>query len=265
MAVPKVSRENTLRNAHALTPVQLRQGVWFKRDDLFEINGVRGGKARACLALAKTARNGLVTACARHSPQADIVASIATHLNLRSWIHTPVGAITDELRLAKRHGARMSAHPFGYNSVIIARARTDAEKRGAMLVPFGMESREAIECTAHQAGNLPEANRVVVTVGSGMTLAGILVGLAERGRRLPILGVLVGADPLKRLDRWAPADWERSTTLIRSELPYHRSATSTECCGVSLDPIYEAKCLPFIKRGDCFWIVGNRQTPFSAV
>jgi 1-aminocyclopropane-1-carboxylate deaminase/D-cysteine desulfhydrase-like pyridoxal-dependent ACC family enzyme len=242
-----------------LTPVEFRDGLWFKRDDLFEVGGVRGGKARACFVMSKNARNGLVTACARHSPQADIVASIATHLELRSWIHTPAGTVTDEIRLAVKHGARRIAHKAGYNSVIMARARADAEKRGAALIPFGMESREAVECTAHQTENLPrEGRRIVVPVGSGLTLAGILVGLVERRRRVPVLGIVVGADPHRRLDRWAPAGWQRTTTLVRSELPYHRSAPITELCGVPLDPIYESKCLPFIERSDCFWIVGHR-------
>jgi 1-aminocyclopropane-1-carboxylate deaminase/D-cysteine desulfhydrase-like pyridoxal-dependent ACC family enzyme len=254
------SREHRyVKGPQALTLVEFRGWLWFKRDDLFEIGGVCGGKARACFVISQSARNGLVTACSRHSPQADIVASIATHLQLRSWIHTPAGTVTEELRLAVRHGAQTTAHKAGYNSVIIARARADAENRRATLIPFGMESREAVECTAHQTENLPhEARRIVVPVGSGLTLAGILVGLTERRRRVPVLGIVVGADPHRRLDRWAPAGWRHTTNLVRSELPYHRSAPITELSGVPLDPIYEAKCLPFMKRGDCFWIVGHR-------
>lgn len=248
-----------IKNPRALTPIELRDGLWFKRDDLFEIGGVRGGKARACFVISQSARNGLVTACSRHSPQADIVASIATYLKLRSWVHTPAGTITNELRLAVKHGAKTTAHKAGYNSVIIARARGDAEKRRATLIPFGMESREAVECTAHQTENLPRGvRRIVVAVGSGLTLSGILVGLAERGRPVPVLGIVVGADPRRRLDRWAPVGWRHTTSLVRSELPYHGSAPITELRGVPLDPIYESKCLPFIKRGDCFWIVGHR-------
>jgi len=30
---------------------------------------------------------------------------------------------------------------------------------------------------------------------------------------------------------------------------------------MELDPIFEAKCLPFLQPGDLFWVVGIRQGP----
>ena len=243
----------------ALTPVEKRDGVWFKRDDTFVVANVRGGKARACLVLSRAASTGLVTACARHSPQADIVASIATSLGLPSWIHAPSGSLTDELSLAARHGAKLKRHRAGYNSVIIARAREDAEKRNATLIPFGMESPEAVAWTARQVANLPAGiRRVVVPVGSGLTLAGILTGLLKRRRAIPVVGVVIGADPCQRLERWAPPGWKSMATLRRTLLPYDRTGPVVELSGVPLDPIYESKCVPFLRPGDCFWIVGHR-------
>src|SRR5439155_839381 len=93
-----------------LTPVELRDGIWFKRDDLFSIAGASGGKARACYALARAAERGLITASARHSPQATIVARIARHLGLCCRIHTPTGGITPELEEAVAHGATRIPH-----------------------------------------------------------------------------------------------------------------------------------------------------------
>ena len=245
----------------ALTAVERRGGVWLKRDDLFEIAGVRGGKARACYLLARAASEGLVTASARQSPQASIVARIARHLGLPCRVHTPSGSPTPELEDALQQGAERIAHPAGYNRVIIARAREDGWRRGWTVIPFGMECWEAVRCAAHQTANLPRgAKRLIVPVGSGMTLSGVLVGLERRGRSLPVFGVVVGADPRKRLDRWAPPDWRKQATLVRSPLPYHRPAPETELTGLALDPTYEAKCLPFLEQRDCFWIVGVRRT-----
>ena len=252
----------TSREQHdprSLTPVERHAGVWFKRDDLFEIARVRGGKARACFLIAQDARAGLVTACARQSPQGPIVANVARYLGLPSWIHTPKGSTTPELRAARAAGARRITHIAGYNSVIVARAREHAARQSLTLIPFGMESALAIESTARQTQNLPrKAQRLIVAVGSGMSLAGILWGLAQQHRSIPVVGVVVGADPERRLDRWAPADWRHRVTLVRSPSAYHNPAPVTDRAGLTLDSFYEAKCLDHLEPDDCFWLVGIR-------
>jgi 1-aminocyclopropane-1-carboxylate deaminase/D-cysteine desulfhydrase-like pyridoxal-dependent ACC family enzyme len=243
----------------ALTPIERLDQFWVKRDDAFKICGVSGGKARACASLARSASRGLTTASARRSPQSVIVAAIAGHLGLSSCVHTAAGAMTPELRKASLLGANLVFHKPGYNAVIIRRARDDANLTGWTLVPFGMECPDAIRLTARQTINLPaKTKRLVVTVGSGITLAGVLVGLTASRRRLPVLGVVVGADPTRRLDRWAPAGWRDMVALERSVLSYHEMPSETDLVGTPLDPIYEAKCLPFLRPGDCLWVVGHR-------
>jgi hypothetical protein len=65
----------------ALTPLQQVGNFLVKRDDLFEIAGVRGGKARTCWAMGQGA-SGLVTASSRSSPQANIAAHVAKALGV---------------------------------------------------------------------------------------------------------------------------------------------------------------------------------------
>lgn len=247
----------------ALTPVEWLgdEGIWLKRDDAFAFAGVRGGKVRTCRVLSEGA-HGLVTAGSRQSPQANIVAQIARRLGVPCRVHTPTGELSPELLAAKAAGAEIVQHPAGYNNVIVARAREDAISRGWREIPFGMECEEATRQTSQQVANLPPgAKRLVVPVGSGMSLAGILQGLATTGRDdLPVVGVIVGSAPEKRLDRWAPKDWRARVTLVRSDLDYHAHAPRTRVGDVELDPVYEAKALPFVKPGDVFWIVGRRQT-----
>ena len=64
-------------NPDTTTPVERHGTIWMKREDDFEFAEVRGGKARACLVLARAAERGLITASARQSPQAAIVAAVA--------------------------------------------------------------------------------------------------------------------------------------------------------------------------------------------
>lgn len=247
----------------SLTPIEHGPGgIFIKRDDLCEIAGVRGGKVRSCWTLAQGAP-GLVTAGSRASPQVNIVAHIAAALGIPCRVHTPTGALAPEVEAAVAMGAQLIQHKAGYNNVIIARAREDAAALGWREIPFGMECAEAVEATAGQVANIPrEAQRLVMPVGSGMSLAGVLWGLRRQGISLPVLGVVVGADPTKRLDKYAPPGWRSMVMLQASGLDYHSEAPRAfqTLGGIKLDPIYEAKAVAFLKPGDLFWIVGVRAT-----
>ncbi len=241
----------------SFTPVERHGNVWIKRDDLYQVAGVSGGKARTCWHLAQGAP-GLVTAGASSSPQVNIVAHIAKELGIPCRCHVPSGKLRPEVQAAAYAGAEIEQHKPGYNTVIIKRARDDAAKRGWREVPFGMECVEAVEQTAHQVGNLPrDIERIVVPVGSGMSLAGILTGLRDSGRSIPVLGVKVGADPTKRLDKYAP-HWRELSDLVDSGVPYEDEVHVD--FPIKLDPIYEAKCVEFLQPGDLLWVVGIRES-----
>ena len=242
----------------AMTPIEQRGDYWVKRDDVFCIGGGRGGKVRTCWTLAQGAE-GLVTAGSRSSPQVNIVAQIARRLGIPCHVHVPQGKLTPELRQAQQAGAEVVQHKAGRNNVIIARARDDAAETGWLEIPFGMECQEAVDATASQVKDLPEGvKRIVVPVGSGMTLAGILTGLVQQGLDIPVVGVKVGANPTKRLNKWAPKGWSKLVTLVDSGQDYHEQAKQLEWEDIRLDSIYEAKCISFLEAGDLFWIIGIR-------
>jgi 1-aminocyclopropane-1-carboxylate deaminase/D-cysteine desulfhydrase-like pyridoxal-dependent ACC family enzyme len=253
-------------DAAELTPLQQVGDFLLKRDDLFEAAGVRGGKARTCWALAQGAA-GLVTAGSRASPQVNIVAHIAKALGVPCRVHVSSGKLVPELLAAQAAGAVVLQHRPGHNSVIVARARADAKAHGWRNIPFGMECHEAVQQTAAQAhatvarmhNQGTQIRRVVVPVGSGMSLAGILHGLTQAGFTVPVIGVVVGADPVKRLDKWAPPRWRDLCRLVPTGVDYHKPAPVTRLGDVELDPIFEAKCLPFLEPGDLFWVVGIRE------
>ena len=250
-----------------LTPVETANGgILHKRDDLCVINGARGGKARTCFHLAKQAKKGLTTAGSRHSPQVYLVAAMAKELGLPFTAHVPSGEIKDGPVLeAKKLGAEIIQHKPGYNSVIIARAKEYAEETGFTEIPFGMECDEAITQTRNQVSNIPkEAKRLVIAVGSGMSLCGVLHGLADAGRQdLPVIAIWVGADPEKRINQYAPEGWENQVTLIKSDEEYSKHIEA-KLGGVDLDPVYEAKAHKYLEPGDVFWNVGHRE-PFTGL
>ena len=244
------------------TPVQLVEGIYLKRDDLFEVANVRGGKVRTCWHLSQGAK-GLVTAGSRSSPQVNIVAHIASHLGIPCRVHTPTGQLSPEVLDAKRCGAEVIQHKAGYNNVIIARAREDARAHGFTEIPFGMECWEAVRQTRAQflATELPAGlKRIVIPVGSGMSLAGLLHGIEQSKVDLTVIGVKVGADPTKRLEHYAPLGWRTMVKILDNPLSYDQPARQNRLGSVVLDSIYEAKCLPFVEQGDMLWLVGLRAT-----
>ena len=247
-----------------ITPIDFIDGYFVKRDDLFKINGVAGGKVRTCLALAERAKAegylGLTTAGSRQSPQVNIVAHIAQHLGMKCHIHTPQGVLSDEVNNAIAAGAVITQHKAGYNSVIIARARADAKANHFAEIPFGMECDEAIRQTRFQCRNIPKTTKnIIIPVGSGMSVSGILHGLNDCGLSATVTGVAVGASPLDRINKYAPYNWRDRLTLITPGVDYHK-AIEAKFGDVKLDPIYEAKIVPFIKPDDLIWIIGCRQT-----
>ena len=245
------------------TPIEFlpHSGVFAKREDVFEIAGVRGGKVRTCWSLSQGAV-GLCTAGSRSSPQVNIVAHIARHLNIPCRVHTPEGELSPELVSAQKSGAVIIQHKAGYNNVIIARAREDAKRQGWTYIPFGMECWEAVRQTRCQVRDIPrQVQRIVIPVGSGMSLAGLLTGLrVDLGSHIPVLGVKVGADPTVRLQKYAPVGYRWLVTLVDSGLNYHAPAQHTMLEGIRLDSHYEAKCIPFLQPYDLLWIVGIRET-----
>lgn len=264
--VPDVPADNTPE----YTDVEWNEdrGIWLKREDTYSFAGVRGAKVRTCVEFIKDAKKkgtGVVTAGARHSPQVNFVAQIANRLGVRCRVHVPSGALTPELLAARAAGAKVIQHEYGYNTVIVARAREDAQERGWIEIPYGMESPQAVEFTAPQVKNIPAGvKRIVNATGSGMTLAGILNGLKAEGRNIPVLGVCVGSHPEDRLDEWAPKDWRDMVELVTVPTPYEVPATETMLDGVPLDPYYEAKCLPYLEEGDLFWLSAIRPSAVPA-
>ena len=270
-----------LRNA--LTPIEEHGGRLVKRDDTFDVFGQRGGKVRTCLSLAErgiaNGMEGLVTAGSRHSPQVAIVAAIAQRLGVPARCHVPTGDNTPEILFAADCGADVIRHKPGYNGVIKSRATLDASVRGWVDIPFGMETREADEQTAGQVPNVVAlakeglVKRIVVPVGSGMSLCGVMEGLYRCGSRLPVLGVAVGANPIRRLNRYGGWDWRFSGLLEMrmagtgdlmnlevggTDRSYGLPPDSVMLGDLELDPVYEAKCIPFLRDGDLLWVVGKR-------
>ena len=167
------------------------------------------------------------------------------------------------MEVAKSNGAEIFQHRAGYNTVIIKRAKADAEAMGYANIPFGMECWEAVYQTAIQVKSLVEPykqgkfSRILMPIGSGMSLSGVMWGMLYWGIDCPIVGVQVGGKYEKRLQTYAPLG-EVNLTTVKSSYDYHKYYPENYIGDLPLDPIYEAKCMDFIEDGDLLWVVGIR-------
>jgi 1-aminocyclopropane-1-carboxylate deaminase/D-cysteine desulfhydrase-like pyridoxal-dependent ACC family enzyme len=241
-----------------LSPIEKYGDIYCKREDEFKIDKVNGTKARVGWQLA-TGTKGIVTGGGRNSPQVNIIAHIAKQLNLECRCHVPIGVLGPELIMASKEGAEIIQHKPGYNSVITKRAKDDANERGWGFIPPGVKCNETIQLVSFQVKNIPaQVKRIVIPVGSGMSLAGLLYGLETASIDLPVLGVCVANPPRRVLDKYAPSGWEDKCDLVDAK-SYNKSKKNIDL-PIALDPFYEKKCLPFIGPYDLFWIVGKGLT-----
>jgi hypothetical protein len=93
-----------------------------------------------------------------------------------------------------------------------------------------------------------------------MSLPGVLWGMRNCTLTIPVLGIVVGAAPHKRLAKYAPPDWESMVRLVSPDTDFHKPAENVWLGNLRLDQVYEAKALTFLRPGDVLWVVGIRRT-----
>ena len=252
-----------------LTPVEYKDGIFLKRDDYFTVYNVCGGKARAAHQIITDAmKDGqmvFVTAGSRMSPQCEIVSCICQNLNVDCHLFMPNGKSTSVLESIQANTtSHLHLQKVGYNSVIIHHAMEYAKENGYFYIPFGMECEDNIEITKHQVRNIPkEVRRIVIPCGSGMSMISVIKGLEYyKMYDKEVLGVVVGKKPDGTFGKFLPNDLFNGThikySFVDAGIDYHKSPKTTQVNGVELDPIYESKCIPFLKSMDLLWIVGHR-------
>ena len=241
------------------TPIEYVDGIYVKREDKFEFNGLRGAKVRSALYLINKAIDlgykKITTVGHRKSPQIQIVGEICKHFDLEFVGHTPQGELPEAFS-----NYNIIQHKAGYNNVIAARCHQyTLDHKDFYEIPFGMISRESILLTADEVFNIPlNSKRIVIPVGSGVNLCGVLLGFRKYKINIPITGVVVGMSPIPLLNKFAPFGWQNKVELVDAQVPYAKQIDNCIFNGIELDPVYEAKCVPFIKKGDLFWIIGIR-------
>lgn len=261
-----------------ITPVQRMGNCWVKREDYAcktDDHSPSGLKVRQFLQMAaEQPDEPMIVGCASYSAMQIYVAWAAEQANVPAHIFVPQRKErTMATQYAESLGATIHEVFPGYANVYRKRARDLAKELGGCV---RWDSKRAIYDTALQCMNIPpEAKRVVVPTGSGLTAAGVIVGLAIMGRSdVEVIAVCVSdlADEdnimhnvdymLAQMTRhyYDPILAPRTPVLRmeRAQGDYGCWVFDSLPYGDVLDPFYSAKAMPFLQSGDVLWVSGIR-------
>lgn len=286
----------TVRIGTELSPVQERNGLLYKREDLFRLScGVNGAKLRACRYLISgAAARGLVrvvSAASVLSPQNAMAAVLAAEQGMSCTVilggTRPETAVRHAaVRMAVDAGADFRYVRVGYNPALQRAARDEhARDVGSYWLRYGITTspdadREELLAfhgvNAEQAANLPDSVRtLVIPFGSGNTAVGVLLGLArQRPRDLEKI-VLVGIGPDRRdwlADRFlamgVPLPAYEHLDLHGTGYASYGDRMPETLDGIVMHATYEGKVVRYLNRMQpdwwahrdgttCLWIVGG--------
>lgn len=272
--VPLSAAQPPVPGGVELTPVD-RFGDWYaKREDRAGFTGTdapSGAKVRQYNAMIANAPPGtpLVVGCSADSAMQIYVAHAARVLGRRGVVVVPARAKRSAATCwAADAGAEIIEVRPGYPSVYRAAARTVARKYGGAV---RWDAAYAVRDTAKQTENIPAGvRRVIVPSGSGLTAAGVIWGLAVRGRA-DVSVVIVAVSELATAERvadlvekyfstWRGPHPDNVPGMIyeRARGPYRKPCYAALPDGMILDPFYAAKASTYIRPGDCLWVSGRR-------
>lgn len=257
-----------------ITPIHNFNGVWVKREDLAHWDSLEhpsGSKVRQYLDMAHRACTGegyppCLVGCSANSAQQIYVASTAKRLNTKGVIFTAKRKEqTDATKYAGYMGAELNELKPAYLSYIRMQARGYAAKLGRYVQ---WDQRGAILDAAKQVVDLPLViRRIVVPTGSGLTAAGVLLGLSQgyQDRELPVV-VAVATSPMASREKII----KLAKSVVNQKIPwaklevigpftaYDNPAIAQLPDGTPLDPFYAAKAWKHVREGDLFWSPGLR-------
>lgn len=274
------------------TPLQLRNGRWYKRDDLLCFSNGVNGKVRTSLYLATFARKagaqGLVYGGSVHAPALGRVASAAAHVGLSCQLvvgSEPTKAIRhDTVRVAVQAGATLIHSPVAYNPALQKRARDIATNSSGRLmqIPYGVSApadwtpgqvRDFLAIDAPQVDELitRPIETLILPFGSGNGAAGVLYGLATRGVGTLRQVVLIGVGPDRTA--WlrerlayvgtplANLPFELIHQTLHPDFARYTDRMPETVDGIAFHPTYEGKIVRYLNQtAPTWWAVRDDQT-----
>lgn len=276
-----------VKDSRELTPVELHEGLYLKRDDLYQPfgkNTVNGGKLRQCYSLVESIKDkgykGLISCCSIYSPQAPITAAVAHHFGLKCVIC--YGGTTEERlelfrmpTITKRYGAEIRIiSKSGIHNILYQKAKKIAKEENLFVVDYGFNIVDhpdiMLNAVSSQVENIPDdLDNLVITCGSGITTTGILLGLSKYRKRVKNVYLVCTAPNRRKLidntlgTYGARRNYEMIDLFHSKGFKYEKGLRAS-CDGIVLHPNYEAKSYKWLKDNldpkekTLLWVVGSK-------
>ena len=281
---PTFSEEHFHTWINELTPIEEHKGYLVKRDDLFNLGGVSGGKVRQCSKLVydnidhiqNDCNGGILTAAGIPSPQSCITSAVAKYFGLKCLITIPhyPDHIRDSYRVNASLSQKFGAKVYGVGNPNISGPELDAKKlvgeTGYFQIKFGMNGKQVMETIAQQVKNIPDCVETVVGIaGSGLSMLGVALGCKLYNKNVktihPVaLSSYVYKNKKMWYDRLSPNDkFDGDFKVVQSEYPYQHKLKLDE--SLPLDQTYEAKAWDWMVKNlepsemVLFWDVGIKE------
>jgi 1-aminocyclopropane-1-carboxylate deaminase/D-cysteine desulfhydrase-like pyridoxal-dependent ACC family enzyme len=276
-----------------VTPVELRDGIWYKREDLYTLGAVNGSKLRAAQhILERKSEEGyrkVVVGASVGAPTPAIIATIAADIGLECQVivggTTPEKAVKHRpIRIAADAGATITSIGIGYGTALKRAAKEAADFQGdGVFAMYGTTTDEDVDAFLAVGGaetaNLPdEVETLIVPFGSANTACGVLYGLHDHCPANLTRVILMEIGPSRR--EWAEARLESVGRTLTPDYVAPEFVTLHEVWasygdkmpealdGITFHPTYEGKIIRWLNltRPDywtsrdgttCFWIVGG--------
>jgi 1-aminocyclopropane-1-carboxylate deaminase/D-cysteine desulfhydrase-like pyridoxal-dependent ACC family enzyme len=265
-----------------ITPIEKMGEIFVKREDLAcweSLEYPSGSKVRQYMAMAANAAlasvNGQIlkgaavpclVGCSANSAMQIYVSAAAKQLGVPGIIYTAQRKVKSDATIyAESLGCEINFVKPGYLSVIRKAARTRIRQLGQVVQ---WDRNEAIKDTIAQCVNIPkEVKRIIVPTGSGLTAAGVLIGVSRLGlggwpyQQGPIVVAVLTSPMATKESILKLVDKEPNLCkfqVIGPSTPYDTPVVAELPDGTPCDPFYSAKALQYLTDGDLLWPVGLR-------
>jgi 1-aminocyclopropane-1-carboxylate deaminase/D-cysteine desulfhydrase-like pyridoxal-dependent ACC family enzyme len=164
-------------------------------------------------------------------------------------------------------GAELLRLKPNHVDICFAQARKAVSARGGVMLPFGLESSDAVDAIADEAAQVPreytERGTVVLCCGSGVTVSGLIRGLRGHPRRFVGISSGRSVERIARCIRRFVGGVPTNLDLIPAELPY--AAVPDATCPFPAHPNYDLKSWVYLERNISkyqpgpilFWNIGS--------
>ena len=270
ISMDKIKMLQSVVDTLKLTEVEYKVDYdhYFKFDSDFCVNSAYGGNARIAYELVRRGVNAgfreFTTCGSRDSDKCVLVALVCEAFGVKCRVFMPNGADTYQSTDIEAYGGVIERVAVGYNNVLVAAAKRYAVENNACYIPFGLESQISIDINMHQVANIPDfaAKRIVIPCYDGINMISVIKGLDYYGKHdVKVLGVVLSKAPTDAFRRFfGKTIFDKPQVeyaFVHSHLDFKTPAAQCEIDGIQLNPRYEAKCIPFLNKGDLLWIVNR--------